>query len=81
MQLKRFMFRSSSRLVPEISFRKKNLPDGITKLFIPMLTLLRPFGLYSLKFNKVEFGSGKTNNATIIVQYSVNVQSKSFPSQ
>jgi hypothetical protein len=78
------MFPSSSRLVsPKYLSEKKTktLPDGITKRFIPMLALLRPLGLYSLKFIKVEVGSGKTKNATIIVQYSVNVQSKSFSSQ
>jgi hypothetical protein len=54
----------------------KTFPDGITKRFLPILTLLRVFGLYPLKFNKVGFGIGNANNATMF-QYSVNLKSKS----
>jgi hypothetical protein len=54
----------------------KTMPDGITKRFLPILTLLRLFGMYPLKFGTVEFGSGNKNNAAMI-QYSVNLKSKS----
>jgi hypothetical protein len=53
----------------------KYCPDGITKRFLPILTLLRLFGMYPLKFGTVVFGSGKTNKATI--RYSVDFKSKS----
>jgi hypothetical protein len=53
------------------------MPDGITKRFLPILTLLRLFGVYPLKFGTVEFGSGNTNKASSMIQYSVNLNSKS----
>jgi hypothetical protein len=54
----------------------KTLPDSATKRFLPIITLLRLFGVYPLKFGADEFGSGNTNNAAMI-QYSVNLKSKS----
>jgi hypothetical protein len=52
----------------------KTRPDGVTKRFVPRLTLLRLLGVYPLRVSKAEFGSDKTNNAAII-QYSVNLKS------
>jgi hypothetical protein len=49
-------------------------PDGVTKRFVPILTLLRLLGVYPLRFSKAEFGSDKPKNAAII-QYSVNLKS------
>jgi hypothetical protein len=52
----------------------QTLPEGVTKRFVPILTLLRLLGVYPLRFGKAEFGTDKTNNAAII-HYSVNLKS------
>jgi hypothetical protein len=52
----------------------KTRPDGVTKRFVPILTLLRLLGVYPLRFGKAELESDKTKNAAII-QYSVNLKS------